>query len=1036
MLHRIIGRAGSGKTRYITDRISECLDAGLDCLYIVPEQQSMDAELMLENCGAVSLNAEVLNFERLPDHIFRQVGGCANKPLDKAACFVCLADAIKQENQRLSAYANPSAHNISALAASISALKRLSVTPDGFESICAKMKIGFGDGLWTKLSELAIIYRKYEEILGAAGIDTDDAPTLLCRVLETEPFFRGKAVFLDGMYTYTEQQYEIIRHIANQAEEFYVTFTADDNAGGIFDGINEAARRIKTLAGGVCRDVVLPESHRSENNALRFLESNIWNGNAIFDEAADSVAFYRCADRHDEALCAAAQIYALREKGLRFGDIAIACRDPESYDGVLDTVFERYNIPFYFSKKESAATKPLAAFISGILEMAERGCTLESVKKYIKSSFSVLTRAEGDEILSYAEGWRIRGKAWYGERDWLMNPDGYQEDFTPNQELRLKKINVLREKFALSVAPVIETLQDKNLTVETAVRCLYDHMKDCDVKSKLAGAAEKLDAAGDADEAKKLVRLWGVFTDIFDRLYSLSGAQKCTVGELRQLMELMLSGYDIGAIPSYTDAVDIGSARLMRAGGVKAMIVLGINDGAFPSMPEKSGIFSAEESAVIEQFGVSFLPSPEKAMNEECFFFYNCVAAPTDYLALSYTFGNGEKPSVAFTTVASMFPLNAVRRFGEDERDYMFCLRSAADRLPYIKNAKLKKALSNRLEEAGYQITVPAPLQDENAYIGELDVRVLVLSATKLETYNNCGFRYLTQYILKLKRERVFNFNPTNYGTFLHYIVEHFVKKRMESGAFISADEKECRVEIDAISSGYFDKMFPDGLPKRTELLIDRLKNSAFYICQSLNEEFSVSSFVPEGFEVSIGMGGVTPPVFVTDSGKKITTQGKIDRVDSAVIDGKRYVRVVDYKTSHKKFSVDAVENGENIQMLSYLFAYCEAEKDTLPAGVLYRPMELPDNGTESPQEGVVLTENDVRKKMDPYNKFTQKAKGVTAEELEGLRELVYKHIKETGEHILCGDMGVKPFKLEERECVFCPFGEVCRMKKPNPFVN
>ncbi len=1025
MLHRIFGRAGSGKTRFITDRISDCLAAGMDCLYIVPEQQSMDAEKMLEECGAASLNAEVLNFERLPDHVFRHVGGCAAKPLDKAASFVCLASAIEELGDRLSAYAKPAPQSVADLAASISALKRLSVTPDGFDTLCKGLKASCGAGLWTKLTELALIYGKYEEILNKSGIDTDDAPTMLCRVLETEPFFKGKAVFLDGMYTYTEQQYDIIRHIATQAEELYVTFTADE--GAVFDGISEAARRIKGLAGGVCRDTVLPASVRSTDKALCFLESHLWEG-GNYEEAAPSVKLCKCADRHEEALYAASQVYALRKKGLRFSDIAIACRNPEDYDGVLDTVFARYNIPFYFSNKESAATKPLAAFIGGILEMAERGCTTASVKKYIKSSFSVLSRNEADELLAYAEGWRIRGKAWYADRDWLMNPDGYREEFTPAEELRLKRINEIRARFAASVAPVLELLQSSSLTVESAVKCLYGHLQDCNVKTKLAARAEQLKASGDADEAAKLLRLWGVFTDIFDRLYTLSEKKSTNAAALRGLIELMLSGYDIGAIPSYTDAVDIGSARLMRAGGVKAMLILGVNDGVFPSMPEQSGIFSAEESAVIEQGGVAFLPSPEKAMNEECFFFYNCAASPTEYLSVSYVYGGGAKPSVAANAVAALFPFNEVVTFGKDERDYLFCLRAASDRLPYIKNTALKEKLKQKLAEAGYIPPQSTPLQDENAYIGELKLNLLVLSATKTDTYNSCGFRYLLSYVLRLKQERLFSFNPTNYGTYMHHLMEHFMKKRMESGVFVPADRKECVAEIDALTEGYFDKMFPTGMPKRTELLVDRLKNAALYVCESLNEEFALSDFAPDGFEIAIGEGGIAPPIFVTESGKRISTRGLIDRVDSALIDGKRYVRVVDYKSSSKPFSVSGVAEGRNIQMLSYLFAYCDAA-DCVPAGVLYRPMELPENGKDAPQRGVVLDENGVLESMDPSGKFTKKAEKLSAEAIALLKEQAYGHIRETGEHILCGDMGVKPFKLAERNCAFCPYGEVCRMK-------
>ena len=43
MLHRVIGRAGSGKTTYLLAVLREALQDGADCIVLVPEQQSLVA---------------------------------------------------------------------------------------------------------------------------------------------------------------------------------------------------------------------------------------------------------------------------------------------------------------------------------------------------------------------------------------------------------------------------------------------------------------------------------------------------------------------------------------------------------------------------------------------------------------------------------------------------------------------------------------------------------------------------------------------------------------------------------------------------------------------------------------------------------------------------------------------------------------------------------------------------------------------------------------------------------------------------------
>ena len=101
MLHRIIGRAGGGKTEYMMQRLGDSLKKGKRCIVIVPEQQSVDYEGMLcDRFGdGVNLLCEVLNFERLPNRIAREYGDLAVNNIDNIIMhifllfFFCLFDS-------------------------------------------------------------------------------------------------------------------------------------------------------------------------------------------------------------------------------------------------------------------------------------------------------------------------------------------------------------------------------------------------------------------------------------------------------------------------------------------------------------------------------------------------------------------------------------------------------------------------------------------------------------------------------------------------------------------------------------------------------------------------------------------------------------------------------------------------------------------------------------------------------------------------------------------------------------------------------
>ena len=593
----------------------------------------------------------------------------------------------------------------------------------------------------------------------------------------------------------------------------------------------------------------------------------------------------------------------------------------------------------------------------------------------------------------------------------------------------LRRINKAKAAFAASLAPTVEALRAPGLTVAKGVKLIYAHLEDCGVAAKLAKSAETLTAMGDSDGGAKTAALWSVTIDILERLYDLAGDMPVSVEQLGQLVSAMLENSDIGAIPSYTDAVSVGDARLMRSDGIRAMLILGVNEGEFPSLPKKSGVFNSKESALLEEQGIELLPPVDKAIDQERFFFYVCVSAPSEYLSVSYISGDGGRPSPAFTVLSAMFPHNPVRLFGEDERDYLFCTKAAEEQLPYIKNQKLAERLRAHL---GTKESALPPLQDADAYVKEKGVQRIRLSYSRIDCYNNCGFNYLLAYELKLRDDRKIRFSAMDTGTYMHRIMEEYMSKRMESGSFVPADRGETLAEIDAITEEYIKAVIPQKPSKRLLKHIDRLKNVAVYVCESLCDEFCHSKFTPEGYEVEIGNGGIAPTVLVSPKGRRVETRGFIDRVDSAVVDGKRYVRVVDYKSSKKTVTPAMIERGEGIQMLSYLYTYCDADsKGALPAGVLYRSFELPEDGKMGTQKGVVIDDGAVLAAMDDRGKKgAVGARAYGAEDFDCFREKVFCHIKETADKIIDGDMGVRPFKKEQIDCTYCPYGEVCRQER------
>ena len=107
MLHLIIGKAGTGKTAAIIEKIRAAVqrrEGGH--MMIVPEQYSHEAERELcDKCGdTLSRYAEVFSFTGLARRVRTLCGGGAADYLDKGGRLLCMSLALGSVGSRLKIY--------------------------------------------------------------------------------------------------------------------------------------------------------------------------------------------------------------------------------------------------------------------------------------------------------------------------------------------------------------------------------------------------------------------------------------------------------------------------------------------------------------------------------------------------------------------------------------------------------------------------------------------------------------------------------------------------------------------------------------------------------------------------------------------------------------------------------------------------------------------------------------------------------------------------------------------------------------------
>ena len=250
-----------------------------------------------------------------------------------------------------------------------------------------------------------------------------------------------------------------------------------------------------------------------------------------------------------------------------------------------------------------------------------------------------------------------------------------------------------------------------------------------------------------------------------------------------------------------------------------------------------------------------------------------------------------------------------------------------------------------------------------------------------------------------------------------------------------------------------------------------RLRRSVTVLIDNLLEEFGQSDFVPAFFEMKITNGGapgtVSPLEIPLPDGTKAYVYGVADRVDICRRGNDVYVRVVDYKTGSREFSLYDISLGLNLQMLLYLFSIWKDRGgnfrrtlgitgDIIPAGVLYctaKPAEVSvtPEAAESDvlakvadtlkRRGMAIGDETVLRMMErnlagKYIPVTLKKDGtlktsLTLESLEGIGKLmdqVCATAAKLAYGMKCGNVSARPLKDQKHDgCRFCPHRSVCR---------
>ena len=620
----IYGRAGSGKSRFCLDQIRKKIENNKNnkLVLIVPEQYTFQTEnRLLDIVGEKALlRTEILSFKTMCSRVFEECGGRTHQIMKDEGKSMLIYKLLQEKSDDLKYF------------------NRIS------------RKQGFIEVVSKTLTE----FKKYNispEILVEELDNLEDDELKDCNIYE------GAEIWIDEFTTFTPQQLDIISELASKAKTVNITLCMDGNNNtkaneetDIFNAIKNTENRIIKLMEenhiGYLEPINLNKEYPyrfKDSEELKHLEKHFFTYPfKIYSGRNKDIRIYKGNNTYDEVDMIAKDIIRLvRDNGYRYKDISVVCRDINLYEKVMTVIFNQYEIPYFLDKKIEVLSNPLVILVISSFEVLLNNWSYEAVFKYLKSGLINIEREYVDRLENYILAHGLKGYRWTTEE---VN-DGFFESDDVNEnpdELFIKEI----------MEEVREPLMNFHSKIkgEKSVReicsAIYELLIELDVFNKIDEWIEGFKDIGLEAKVREYEQVPAMVIEILDQAVDVIGDDKLSPREFYKVLNAGFENKEIGVIPVALDQVNVGDIARIKGREVKALYVVGVNDGVLPSASKEEGILSDRDRDILKEKGIELASTTRARAFEEQFMVYTALTIPSRYLMITYPMADFEGKSL------------------------------------------------------------------------------------------------------------------------------------------------------------------------------------------------------------------------------------------------------------------------------------------------------------------------------------------------------------------------------------------------------
>lgn len=1079
MIRIITGAQNSSKQAKFFEYLKSEADKS-KVLVIVPEQFTFEYEKNLYKLlGPKEYNKlSVLSFKRLGTFLAQKYAvSIGNSDNDNIRMLAMYCAVSKLRNQKQLSHFGDACKKVSFINDCLEVIEQLrhnSIEPEKMNNAIKLYQSDDESFAHNASSEISEIYLEYDNQLRLMGVcDSLSLPKLACSIINEQNAYVGYHIYIDEFSGFTEDEFDVIRALVKNSD-ITISLTMQKNSSrlsptaictSVQEKLIEAAKEHNLpVEFDVCDDYSLCTSE-----AINHINKYLYTLSSKKISSDGNVRIINAIDRYKEIEVCACQIsHLVLEEGYKYDDIAVISNNLSDYDRICESVFYRYDIPYFTDYKKSAAQSAIALHIVNVLEaVSTRKFNTGKILKYIKSPISNITDIEKTIIEEYCISWGVDKDVWLEDFTGYVNSFGVDEE---KKKEELEKVNSIRRKIIEPLYALKKQCSDKS--VKSMCKALFEFFEKTELSKQIySNTLNLVDENNEnlVEVSRNIKQIWLSVCETIRNIYDYCLVDKITVDEFSGVIKLLLSQLNMASAPQKLDSVILADAKRSRIGSKKVVFVLGVNEGVFPSNPQTSKLLNRNILSYMKKSGIEISDDQMYSLLSERYSVYSALTAATQRLYISFPTYNNSGEILHPSEITKMI-LNMIDGLIVESANSIsliwFCTNLKSAYYKYIEcysensvehNTIRKLLLENEeyarkieyIEMSGSDKRDKLSPQISRKLFLRGDESSIITSASSIEKFFTCPYAYFFNKGIKLRKPKKYELDALNIGSLLHYCLEQIMSKE-ESGVrvynpdFSKYDEDVLKTKISEIFIEYKEKGFGGDFSKTRlfDFKYDILEEYTFYIVRNLQLELENSKFVPEYFEKSLNNNDGSFLFEKMFSDVLLRLSGSVDRIDIARNGAQKLLRVVDYKSGKKKFSPADVMYGLNMQMLLYLVAVINDEKlkSGVDAGVLYQRIEPPYEFVERENNSDIAKQKKDREQLrafgigvDEYVSCDIQGDvsliSYTTDEFDALKRVVNSKLEEFLDALKTGNIAPAPTMgkdSKESACEFCDYWSVC----------